>query len=295
VSKGRKAVECFNVLLVRPQDFIHHDAYAGAARQLCNGLRRLGYPARVAENEIVWDATNVLVGAQHLELELIERLPANTIVYNVEMVVLGSPFLAVLGAFLRRFEAWDYSAANIAAWRTAGISDRVRLLRPGYLPEDTTIDVTAASDIDALFYGGINWRRDLILRDIARTGVRLHVAVNIYGAARDALIARSKLIVNIHSREDSVLEFARISQALANRRLLVTEPGHAGDVDAQLSEALVIGRAAELGTICRALLDDEPRRLALAERAFAIYSQRDFTTSLRELLARRAEGAIGPR
>jgi len=287
-------VECFNVLLVRPQEFIHHDAYAGAARQLCNGLRRLGYPARVAENEIVRDATNVLVGAQHLEPELIDGLPANTIVYNVEMMVPGSPFLPILSAFLRRFETWDYSAANVAAWRAAGISDCVRLLRPGYLPEDTTIDTTAASDIDALFYGGVNWRRDCILRDIARAGVRMHVAVDIYGPARDALIARAKLIVNIHSREDSVLEFARISHPLANRRLLVTEPGHAGDVDAQLSEALVIGRAAELGTICRALLDDEPRRLALAERAFAIYSQRDFTASLRELLARRAEGAIGP-
>jgi hypothetical protein len=57
---------------------------------------------------------------------------------------------------------------------------------------------------------------------------------------------------------------------------------------------LVIGRASELGGICRALLDDEPRRLALSERAFAIYSRRDFTESLRELLARRAAGAIGP-
>src|SRR5208282_375118 len=229
-----------------------------------------------------------------LEPQLIDRLPVNTIVYNVEMMVPSSPFLPVLSAFLRRFETWDYSATNIAAWRAAGISNCVRLLRPGYLPEDTTIDTTAASDIDALFYGGVNWRRDFILRDIARAGVRMHVAVNIYGAARDALIARAKLIVNIHSQEDSVLEFARISQALANRRLLVTEPGHAGDVDAQLSEALVIGRASELGTTCRRLLDDDPRRLALAERAFAIYSQRDFTASLRELLTRRAEGAIGP-
>jgi len=287
-------MECFNVMLVRPQDFIHHDGYSGSARQLCSGLRRLGYPARVAENEIVWDATNILVGVQNLEPELIETLPANTIVYNVEMMVTGSPFLPALSAFIRRFETWDYSAANVAAWRAAGVSDRVRLLRPGYLPEDTAIDPAAPCDIDALFYGSINWRRDAILRDIARAGVRLQVALNIYGAARNALIARSKLIVNIHSREDSVLEFARISHALANHKLLVTEAGHPGDVDADLSEALVIGSASELGGICRALLEDEPRRVALAERGFAIYSRRDFAESLREVLARRAAGAIGP-
>jgi len=287
-------VECFNVLLVRPKDFIHHEAYAGAARQLCNGLRRLGYPARVAENEVVWDATNVLVGVHNLELALIDSLPANTIVYNVEMMVAGSPFLPSLSAFIGRFETWDYSVANVAAWRAAGISDRVRLLRPGYLPEDTAIDPAAKSDIDALFYGSINWRRDAILRDIARAGVRIYGAVNVYGAERSALTARAKLIVNIHSREDSRLEFARISQALANHRLLVTEAGHADDVDSELAEALVIGRASELGAICRDLLDDEPRRLALTERAFAIYSRRDFAASLRELLARRAAGAAGP-
>ena len=114
-------MECFNVMLVRPQDFIHHDGYSGSARQLCSGLRRLGYPARVAENEIVWDATNILVGVQNLEPELIETLPANTIVYNVEMMVSGSPFLPALSAFIRRFETWDYSAANVAAWRAAGV------------------------------------------------------------------------------------------------------------------------------------------------------------------------------
>jgi hypothetical protein len=35
-------MEYFNILLVRPQNFIHHDGYSGSARQLCHGLRRLG-------------------------------------------------------------------------------------------------------------------------------------------------------------------------------------------------------------------------------------------------------------
>lgn len=281
-------MERFNVLLVRPGQFIHHDGYSGAARQLCNALRRLGHPARVAENQIVWDATNIVVGAQNLDSELIDRLPANTIIYNVEMMIKGSPFLQILNPFVRRFETWDYSAANVAAWQAAGISDRVRLLRPGYLPEDTAIDPAAPSDIDALFFGSLNWRRDAILVDIARHGVRVHAAVNIYGPWRNALIARAKLILNIHSRQDSVFEFGRVSYALANHRLLVTEAGDAEDIDADLREALVIGRSSELGSICRGLLDDEPRRLALAERAFAIYARRDFMQSLRELLALRA-------
>jgi hypothetical protein len=287
-------VERFNVLLVRPRAFLHHEAYAGAAHQLCNALRRLGYPARVAANEIVWDATNVLVGVHNLDTQLIDRLPASSIVYNVEKMFAGSKFLADLSTFIRRFETWDYSAANVAAWRRAGISDRVRLLRPGYLPEDTTIDCTVPTDIDALFYGSINWRRDAILCDIARFGVRVQRAVNIYGAARDALIARSKLVVNVHSHEDSVLEFGRIAHALANHKLLVTEGGQTTDLDAELLEALVVGKASDLGAICRGLLDDEPRRLALAERAFAIFSRRDFTDSLRDVLTRRAADAHGP-
>jgi hypothetical protein len=291
------AMECFNIVVVRSGESIHHDAYANAADQLCGGLRLLGYPARIDQNTLVWDATNIIVGAHHLEAALADRLPPNTIIYNVEMVVPGSPYIREMIPFVRRFETWDYSEANIANWHRLGVSDRVRLLKPGYLPENTRIDPATPSDIDALFYGAVNWRRDSIFADIGRSGVRVHVASGVYGPERLALIARSKLVLNVHSREDSVLELGRIGDALANRRAVVTDAkDHDGDGEnADLLAVMACGRPSELGGLCRELLDDEPRRHALAEQALAAYARRDFRQYLRDLLAVRAEsGAPSP-
>jgi hypothetical protein len=289
------AMECFNIVVVRSGESIHHDAYANAAVQLCAGLRLLGYPARIDQNTLVWDATNIIVGTHHLEAGLADRLPPNTIIYNVEMVVPGSPYIREMIPFVRRFETWDYSEANIENWRRIGVSDRVRLLKPGYLPDNTRIHPATPTDIDALFYGTVNWRRDSIFADIARFGVRVHVASGIYGAERLALIARSKLVLNVHSREDSVLELGRICDALANRRAVVTDAQDHDGQNADLLAVMACGKASELGGLCRELLDDEPRRHALAEQALAAYARRDFGQYLRDLLSVRSEsGAPSP-
>ena len=281
-------MEAFNVMLVHPEGFDHIEAFANAARQLCNGLRKLGHPARVASNSLVWDATNVIVGAHLLEEELITQLPANSIIYNVEMVVSGSPFIRALLPFVRRFETWDYSEENIASWRQAGIDGALRLLKPGYLPENTKMGHGTDADIDALFYGTVNWRRDAIFADIARFGVKIYVATDAYGAERTALIARSKLVLNVHSREDSVLELGRIAEPFANRRVVVTDAQDYDARDADLFAAMVSGKPSELGALCRELLDDDERRKDIAERAFIAYSKRDFTVHLQDLLTSRA-------
>ncbi|MEP7208310.1 MAG: hypothetical protein ABI920_15340 [Casimicrobiaceae bacterium] len=285
------ASERFNVLIVRAENSVHHEAYAGAARQLANGLRRLGRAARVAENEIVWDATNIVVGVHLLEAEALAQMPAGTIVYNVEMAVRGSPMLEDLACAVARFETWDYSTANIAAWHALGISDRVRHLRPGYLPEDTTADPDTSPDIDVLFYGSLNWRREGVLDAITRHGVTVHFAHNLYGPARNAMIARSKLVLNVASREDSVLEFARVVHVLAHRRVLVTEFGRLEDIDDDLAAGFARATPATFGEVCRELLADDARRTAIAARGFAALVGRDFTASLRNVLDARAAGS----
>ena len=279
--------ELFNVVIVRPDNFVHIGSYAEAAQAICYGLRRLGYRARFAENQFVRDATNILVGVHNLEPEAADALPPNSIVYNVEMVLPGSTLVPRVIPFVQRFETWDYSRVNVEAWRAMGVSERVRWLRPGYVPELTTIDVATPTDGDVLFYGSLNSRRWTILNDISRCGVKVRLALNVYGARRNAWIARSKIIVNVHSREDSVLEFSRVSQALSNCRLLITEPGRPDEIDADLLDGMVVAKASELGRVCRELVDDNLRRKALAERGFDLFRRRALTDSLQSVLAQR--------
>jgi hypothetical protein len=84
-----------------------------------------------------------------------------------------------------------------------------------------------------------------------------------------------------------MLEFARVSAALANHRVLVSEVGNYDDIDADLRDGIAAGTAAELTGLCQALLADDARRLALAERGFELFSRRDFSASLRDVLAAR--------
>lgn len=275
----------FNLIVVRPPDFVHHQGYTGAAKLICAGLRRLGYRARVAENQMIYDATNIVVGAHYLEADVADSLPANSIIYNTEMVVSHSPFLPALVPFVRRFETWDYNQANVQAWRARGVSERVRWLRPGYIPECTTIDPATPTDIDAVFYGHLNARRQAVLQQLAGLNVRVQVLDNVFGAERDAYIARAKLVLNIHSRPDSMLEIARVSQALSNHRVLVSEEGTRDDADADLRPGIAFVPLPAFAATCRTLLDDDARRLALAERGFEAFRRRDFTESLRAVLA----------
>ena len=280
-------MEAFNVLVVRPPAFLHYEAYMGSADLMQRGLQRLGYQAGISKNHLIPGATNIIVGAHYLDNALLEELPPESIVYNTEMVVRGSPFIKDLISFVERFETWDYSLANIEGWRAKGVSRPVRWLRPGYLPESTTIDPATPTDIDILFYGFVNGRRYDILKAMTEAGLNIYVAKNAYGDERSALIARSKIVLNLHSRPDSMLEFARVSQALSNHRVLVTEVGNYDEVDADLRDGIAAGTVEELTGICQSLLADDARRMALAERGFEVFSRRDFCVSLRDVLAAR--------
>lgn len=282
-------MEQFNILIVRTPGMPFYYAYTGMASILGAALKRLGHPTRLVENEIVHDATNIVVGAHNLDPALAETLPPGTIIYNSEMVLSHSPFVSALKAFVARLETWDYSAANVRAWHELGVSDRVRWLRPGYVPECTTIDPSRETDIDVLFYGHVNRRRREILDTLTRRDIRAYVLMNTYGDARDAYIARAKLVLNIHTTPDAVFEIARASHVMSNHRAFVSEAGGLDESVQDLVDGIAIGEASELPELCRSLLEDDARRKGLAERGFELFSQRDFLATVRDALAQRDE------
>jgi hypothetical protein len=281
-------MEQFNILIVQTPEVPFYHAYTGMARTLAAALKRLGHPTRLAANELVHDATNIVLGAHNLDSAVADTLPPGTIIYNSEMALSHSPFLPALKAFVGRFETWDYSAANVRAWNELGVSDRVRWLRPGYLPECTTIDPATETDIDLLFYGHVNSRRRAILDALARRDIRAYVLMNTYGDARDAYIARAKLVLNLHTTPDAVFEIARAVPVLSNRRALVSEAGGFDESVGDLLAGIAIGETSQLPELCRALLDDDARRKALAEAGFELFSRRDFVGTVRDALAARS-------
>ncbi|MGH8851778.1 MAG: hypothetical protein ACREYD_12345 [Casimicrobiaceae bacterium] len=275
----------FNLLVVEPEDYVNYSPFIGVARLMASALRRLGHEVRVAGNEFLHDATNMIFGAHHLAPDLAAKLPSDTIVYNTEQLRADGALLEALRPFVARFELWDPDLGNVDAWRALGLCHRVCYVQPGYVPESSTVDLTTPADIDVLFFGKVNPRRMVVLDAIARAGIALHVADGIYQADRDALAARARIVLNVHAADDSTLEMARIAYALANRRAVVTELGRGACLDPDLRGGVVAGSSGELPALCRSLLADEPRRLALAEEGFRRFSRRDLTVTVRGALA----------
>ena len=89
------------------------------------GLRQLGHSAVYGLNTLAPTMTNIIFGAQALSMEVIDKLPPETIVYNFEQAKGWSvenlkPQIRVAA---QRFRIWDYSEGNASVWSSLGAKD----------------------------------------------------------------------------------------------------------------------------------------------------------------------------
>jgi hypothetical protein len=117
-------------------------------------------------------------------------------------------------------EIWDYSTENLKFLQKKDLP--AKLLPVGYLEKLETISPTK-KDIDVLFYGSLNERRRRILTALSDRGLKVQHLFAVYGTQRDAYIARSKIILNIHFYEARIFEAARIAYLLNNQAFVITE------------------------------------------------------------------------
>lgn len=115
---------------------------------------------------------------------------------------------------------WDYSETNIRF--LAGHGVEAVHLPIGYHPALDRIPRADEEPIDVIFYGSINERRKKVLDELAARCHLRHL-FGVYGDERDRLIARSKLVLNLHFYELQLFESVRVSYLLNNRRLVVSE------------------------------------------------------------------------
>ena len=108
----------------------------------------------------------------------------------------------------------------------------------------------------------------------------------LYGVARDQLIGRSKLIVNINQFDRSkIFEIVRVSYLLANRKAVVADVDPDTDVDPDIRSAVKVSTSAELVQDCVSLAADDTARRALEESGFAAMQKRDIRPILQQALA----------
>lgn len=277
--------EPVDIVIIQPAECPDAGGVAEVAETLQYGLRALGYDANIQPNVVRFGVALILLCAHLLPPDETLRLPVGTIIYNLEQIHSGA--WATTFAYLRllrRHTVWDMDAANAAAIRRATGHPDVHHVPIGYAPPLTRILPASEADIDVLFYGSVTPRRGAVLQALSAAGLNVKAVFRVYGSERDALIARARIVLNMHAHDDARFEIVRVSYLLANRKAVVCEAASPTDIEADLRDAVCGVPYDRLVDACRELMRDEETRHRLEEVGFATFSRRDEAAILRRVL-----------
>lgn len=243
------------------------------------GLLLLGHDS-VLTRRWLPDRRLILLGTPSIP-ELGVMPPHGTVLYHLEQVYHGSAFITPkMIAILKQYPIVDFSRQNIR--RLAAMGVRARWLPVGYVPELTRVWPATEEDIDVLFYGTVTDRRRVVLDTLRSLKLRVEVLGGVYGEERDRFIARSKVVLNVHGKEeDSVFESVRVSYPLANRKAVVSERG---DGHEDFTDAVAFAEYDELADKCATFARDNEARRKLGQRGFEIMSGRSESEYLKAAL-----------
>jgi hypothetical protein len=263
------------LVLMRSSIGRHLEVFRELIELVAAGLVEIGYSSVTMINEFAPAHRHIVFCPHLLRVQDVQRVPASTILYNFEP--LDPPVFNSVGTFLAdyapRFRVWDYSAANVEYLRRLG--SPAQHVPVGYAPLLSRITRPPEQDIDVLFYGDISPRRAHILNRLRETGIKVVVVSDLYGVERDALIARAKVVLNIHNHDGiKALETPRVFYLLANRKAVVTEAKQGVEIEPDLRCAMALSPYESLVQTCVDVLADEKRRAMLEESGFACMTAR---------------------
>jgi hypothetical protein len=256
------------IWIVSPAGYIHSHAFDEIALSLSWAFRELGYDVPIIRDSDLITEYPIILGANLISSLGTVDIPETAIVYNMEQILPGSPWMTEdYVNILRSYELWDYSKKNIAELNNLGITN-VKFCGLGYTSVMTRIE-PAPYEFDILLYGSINDRRYNILNQLHNLGYTVKALFGVYGKDRDYYIARSKIILNIHFYESRILEIGRIYDLMANRRFIISETGSDDALEKPFSDSMVLAPYDRLVETCVRYLKEDDSRNIIAEKGFS--------------------------
>lgn len=229
--------------------------------------------------QAAFDGWDDLVLCAHVALPLGLPIPEGSVIYNMEPLYEGCRSFSVgYENVLARFPVLDYQRKNVEYLASLGIE--ATHVPYGWHPALERVTPVAHQDIDVLFVGSLNARRAPILDALSRAGLAFVSAQGFYGKALDQLVARAKVCVNIHFRDEHPLEVARLNYLMANGCAIVSEPGWDAEDNARYSDGLWFSAYEDLVENCAGLVANPALRGQLG--AEAIRTIRGIRTPARE-------------
>jgi len=150
-------------------------------------------------------------------------------IYNLEQVNYypDFPLLGLVGdranfinnAFKNACVIFDYSKMNIVNYPDDFKRKAVYLPVP-LIDEKTTV---YKKEYDVLFFGGMNVRRQKILKYLnENTDMTIRIVTNVFGEKLNDIIKKSRIVFNIHFKASSLLETSRVHDCMG-RSVVISE------------------------------------------------------------------------
>ena len=217
-----------NVCLIKPKNYIHYLALQELAELIHFSVLELGLKSQITFNYCDNNPStkNIVLGAHLLNDNLIEDIPENTIIFNTEQIesITENWKKKILNLARKNIIFWDYSQYNLE-YLSKTINIKGKLFQIGYQKELNRINQNIDKNIDVLFYGSINTRRENIINKLKDRKINVKTLFGVYGKERDDLIAKSKLILNMHMYDSKIFEIVRVFYLLSNSIPVLTEVG----------------------------------------------------------------------
>jgi len=254
------------------------------------GLEQLGHRVTRAVNSFARDAVNIVFGAQMLPVKAQKELSPDTIVYNFDplrnLTLRDHDVKPEVRHYAENFRIWDYSSANLEAWGALSPRRGVRVVPVGFAPLLCRILKPGVQDIEVLIYGTTGQERLQVFHELSHRGISAVYVCGLYGAARDELIARSKIVLNVnYCTYARIFEVVRVSYLLANRKAVVADETADTFVDPDIRPAVRFALLSGVVDACRHLIASDKERAQLEEAGYAAMQQRDIVRILRAALS----------
>jgi len=125
-------------------------------------------------------------------------------------------------AFKNAVTIFDYSKMNIANYPNTFKNKVVYLPIPLFEEKKSKVVSDIEKEYDVLFFGGMNDRRQKIMKYLKENiDINIHIVTSIFGEDLYDIIKKSRIVLNIHFKGESLLETARIHDCIRHSTPLI--------------------------------------------------------------------------
>ena len=275
-----------NICIIKPNNYIHSLAYLEIAELLHYSVLELNKNSKISYNfiDINPKVKNIIFGAHLLNDDMINSIPSNTIIFNTEQIESINEIWKrrILLLASKGIVFWDYSNHNLDLLHTK-LNVKGRLFEIGFQSNLQRIKINENKEVDVLFYGSLNNRREKIINNLLKKNVKVKCLFGVYGKGRDDWIGKSKIVLNLHYYESKIFEIVRIFYLLTNAIPIVSEVDENTKLNNNYLKGIKGSNYEDVEKNILSLLENEKERKLIGLNGFNIikkYPQINFTKSI---------------